>query len=173
MKPDADQPLLDIPATRLPAGAPDGGLDFGDLRRNTGFLLRMAWLQVREMLEQSSDTVGLTAAEYTILQMITQTPGVRQGHLARILYIKPAAMTRMIRDFEERGLIAREIPDKDRRTVRLSIRPAGRDALERARPLFGGMAEHERGHLTPAEQQHLNRLLRKFCGLSPSGTDDP
>lgn len=146
---------------------------YGDLRQNTGFLLRMAWLQISEKLEENSLSVTLSAAEYTILQMIAQTPGIRQGHLAQALYIKPAAMTRIIRAFEDRALVLREIPDGDRRTVRLSIRPAGRKALEQARALFGGTAEHERGPLSTEEQKQLNQLLRRFCGLDQSETQAP
>ncbi len=146
---------------------------YGELRHNTGFLLRMAWLQVSEKLDENSLSVSLSAAEYTILQMIAQCPGVRQGHLAQALYIKPAAMTRIIRAFEERALVLREIPVGDRRTVRLSIRPAGRKALEQARPLFGGMAEHERGALNVEEQRQLNQLLRRFCGLERSEAQAP
>lgn len=149
---------------------PDAGVMFGSLLQNTGFLLRMAWLQVSEKLEESAEFVPLSAAEYTILQMIAHAPGVRQGHLAQALYIKPAAMTRIIRAFEDRALVAREIPDGDRRTVRLSILPAGQAALDQARALFGGGAAHERGGLSGAEQQQLNHLLRKFCGLdTPEG----
>lgn len=147
------------------AEASDADLVFGELRQNTGFLLRMAWLQVCEKLDENSQSVMLTAAEYTILRMIAQSPGIRQGHLAQALYIKPAAMTRIIRGFEDRALVSRQIPDGDRRTVRLSICPAGRAALEQARGLFGGKAEHERGNLNEAEQQQLNALLRKYCGL--------
>ncbi|MFN7003924.1 MAG: MarR family winged helix-turn-helix transcriptional regulator [Roseinatronobacter sp.] len=156
-----------------PARASGEHVIYGELRQNTGFLLRMAWLQVSEKLEESSQTVTLSAAEYTILRMIAQTPGVRQGHLAQALYIKPAAMTRIIRAFEDRALVAREIPDGDRRTVRLSIRPAGRKALDQASALFGGAAEHERGQLSAAEKQQLNQLLRRFCGLERSETQAP
>ncbi len=164
------QQTLDTSAN---ADASDGDVVYGELCHNTGFLLRMAWLQISEKLEESSQSVTLSAAEYTILRMIAQTPGVRQGHLAQALYIKPAAMTRIIRSFEDRALVVREIPDGDRRTVRLSIRPAGRDALDQARSLFGGMAEHERGALSAAEQQQLNQLLRRFCGLEHSETHAP
>lgn len=150
----------------LMAPSPDQGLRFGALRQNTGFLLRMAWLQVSERLEDHAQTVSLTAAEYTILRMIAQTPGVRQGHLAQTLYIKPAAMTRIIRDFESRALVARHIPDGDRRTVRLTIRPAGEKALDHASALFDGTAEHERGGLTRAEQAQLNALLQKYCNMA-------
>jgi DNA-binding MarR family transcriptional regulator len=158
----------------IPAGGSGGiGLSFGELQQNTGFLLRMAWLQISEKLEENSQSVMLSAPEYTILHMIAQTPGVRQGHLAQALYIKPAAMTRIIRNFEDRALVAREIPDGDRRTVRLTIRQAGRTALDQARALFGGQAEHERGALNAAEQQELNYLLRKFCGLDTSTGQAP
>lgn len=147
---------------------PEDGLDFGGLRHNTGFLLRVAWLQVREALDQSEHAVCLSAAEYTILQVIARTPGVQQGLLARALYIKPAAMTRLIRGFEDRGLVMRTIPPKNRRIVKLSILPAGLVALDSTRALYGANAPHERGGLTPKEQQDLNRLLRKYCGIAPT-----
>ena len=150
------------------SGSSEDDVIYGELRHNTGFLLRMAWLQISEKLEESSQSVSLSAAEYTILRMIAQTPGIRQGHLAQALYIKPAAMTRIIRAFQDRALVAREIPDGDRRTVRLSILPAGSKAIDQARALFGGTAEHERGPLSAPEQQQLNQLLRRFCGLEHS-----
>lgn len=155
------------------SGIDTAQVNYGDLCRNTGFLLRMAWLQVSEKLEENSLNVSLSAPEYTILQMIAQTPGIRQGHLAQALYIKPAAMTRIIRGFEDRALVLREIPQGDRRTVRLSIRPAGRKALEQARALYGGMAEHERGQLSAEEQKQLNQLLRRFCGLDREEAQAP
>ncbi|MDD7972430.1 MarR family winged helix-turn-helix transcriptional regulator [Roseinatronobacter alkalisoli] len=147
---------------------PEDGLNFGGLRHNTGFLLRMAWLQVRETLGNGDGTLCLSAAEFTILQVIAQTPGVRQGQLARALYIKPAAMTRLIRGFEDRGLVMRIIPPKNRRTVMLSVRPAGLAALDMARAFYSASSPHERGGLTATEQQELNRLLRKYCGIGPT-----
>jgi DNA-binding MarR family transcriptional regulator len=173
MAQDAGDSMLQASRSADPMATQDDGLRYGALRHNTGFLLRMCWLQVSEKLEESGQSVSLSAPEYTILRMIAQTPGVRQGHLAQALYIKPAAMTRVIRTFEDRALIAREIPDGDRRTVRLSILPAGEQALEQAFSLFGGAAEHERGALDPAEQLELNRLLRKFCGLDVPEPDAP
>lgn len=149
------------------APSPEDGLNFGGLRDNTGFLLRIAWLQVREALDQSEPALCLSAAEYTILQVIAQTPGVQQGQLARALYIKPAAMTRLIRGFEDRGLVRRTIPPKNRRIVKLSILPDGLAAIEGTHALYGAEAPHERGGLTRAEQKDLNRLLRKYCGIGP------
>lgn len=170
---DSGQDVLqNLDAEHLSA-LPDSGLNVGELRHNTGFLLRMAWLQVSEMLHESAQSVSLTAAEYTILKMIAQSPGVRQGHLAQALYIKPAAMTRIIRNFEERALVERQIPDGDRRTVRLTVLPAGIAAIEQSRSLFGGAAEHERGTLSTEEQRQLNQLLRKFCGLDGSDAHAP
>jgi DNA-binding MarR family transcriptional regulator len=173
MRHDTVEQILCDHDTHRSAALIDAGLAYGELRQNTGFLLRMAWLQISEKLEENAQSVMLTAAEYTILRMIAQSPGVRQGHLAQALYIKPAAMTRIIRGFEERALVTREIPDGDRRTVRLSIRPAGLTALEQARSLFGGQAEHERGTLNDTEQQLLNHLLRKFCSLDTFDTQAP
>lgn len=149
--------------------APDHGLNFGDMRHNTGFLLRLAWLQARQSLDQNEQSLGLTAAEYTVLRLIAQTPGVRQGHLAQALYIKPAAMTRMVRGFEDRDLVERHIPDGDRRTVRLTIRPKGQQALDRERARFSGALDTVGTQISADEQAELNHLLRKFCGLSPEG----
>ncbi len=173
MPTDAGDTTLHQHSASAAAAAPDADLVFGELRQNTGFLLRMAWLQVSEKLEENTQSVMLTAAEYTILRMIAQSPGIRQGHLARALYIKPAAMTRIIRGFEDRALVARQIPDGDRRTVRLSICPAGLAALEQARGQFGGKAKHERGNLSEAEQHQLNELLRRYCGLDKPDTRSP
>lgn len=149
--------------------APDHGLQFGDLRHNTGFLLRLAWLQVHQSLDQNGQSRGLTAAEYTILRVIAQTSGVGQGHLAQALYIKPAAMTRLIRNFEDRGLVEGDVPDRDRRTVRLTIKPKGQLALKQERGHFSSALHTVGTPISAEEQAELNHLLRKFCGLSHEG----
>lgn len=148
---------------------PNHGLQFGDMRHNTGFLLRLAWLQVHQSLEQNGQPHGLTAAEYTILHVIAQTPGVRQGHLAQALYIKPAAMTRVIRNFEDLELVERHVPDGDRRTVRLTIKPKGQQSLDQERAHFSGALHTVGTPISAEEQADLNHLLRRFCGLNHEG----
>ena len=80
-----------------PAAFPDeDAIDFGDLTRSVGFLLRMAQLQSFDMFFARLAKHGLKPGEFTLLWVVGLNPGLRQGSLARRLRIKPAHMTKLV-----------------------------------------------------------------------------
>jgi DNA-binding MarR family transcriptional regulator len=74
----------------------------------------MAQLRSFDFFFEDLGKLGLRPGEFSVLWVIHVNPGVRQGVLAQTLRIKRAHMTKMIRSFEERGLVARTIPEDDR-----------------------------------------------------------
>lgn len=143
----------------------EGRLAFGPLAHSLGFLLRLA--QVRNF-EQFFDRFGdldLRPGEFSVMWVIAQNPGIRQGHLARALAIKPAHMTKVIRRLEELGRLHRTIPDDDRRSVRLALSEAGEDFVETNTHAFFGLDSYHRHDLTSAEYETLTSLLKKYSGI--------
>ena len=137
---------------------------FGELTGSLGLLLRLAQLVSFRDFFQGLGHLGMRPGEATVLMLIGANPGIRQGELARHLMIKRAHMTKMMRAMEEAGLVRRTVPANDRRSVELSLSPAG---TARVAALSGSFLAHEasagRG-LTRREEAALKRLLRKYLG---------
>ena len=136
--------------------------ELGQLGSSLGFLLRMSQVEVFDMFFDALGGLGLKPGQFSILWVVHLNPGVRQGTVADTLKIKPAHMTKMIRTYEETGLIERNIPAQDRRGIELRLTDAG-DAFvaEHAENFFSYFRNDAHG-LSEKETDQLVVLLKKF-----------
>jgi len=72
------------------------------------------------------------------------------------------ALTRVIDQLAEKGLLERVRRDRDRRKVELQLTPAGRDAIESLIPLVVAKLNEVLTEFSRAEVQELLRLLVKL-----------
>lgn len=135
-----------------------------------GFLLRIAQLDAFEQLYDKADLSDAGLTELTILHLVAQFPGIRQGILANALRIKRAHMTKIVRASLARGLLAAEVPAEDRRAVSLSLTAAGADLVARAWPELQRAESNVAANLDPAEKAQLCGLLSKLLGLNSAAT---
>ncbi|QKV17885.1 MarR family winged helix-turn-helix transcriptional regulator [Oricola thermophila] len=140
-------------------------IDLRDLTDSIGFLTRLAQVRTYEVFFEDLGSHGLRPGEFSTLLLIGRNPGIRQGLVAQTLRIKPAHMTKLIRAFEDRGLVERTIPDHDRRSVRLTLTEAGREFLGNYRESFKQHEKNLNAPLTDSELVTLRRLLRKYAGF--------
>jgi DNA-binding MarR family transcriptional regulator len=147
----------------------EDAVDLGPLEDSIGFLLRIAQMRVFEQFFVALGDLGLRPGEISVLLVIQRNPAIRQGLLAQHLMIKPAHMTKLIRTFEAQGLVARHIPDDNRRAVELSLTPAGKRFIKTKAPLFFSHERTRSDNLTAEERRQFQRLLRKFTGLPGKG----
>jgi DNA-binding MarR family transcriptional regulator len=140
---------------------------FGVMAEGLGFLLKVGQLTAAESNNRHFREADIAPSVFTILKFLQTNPGLRQGHLAQALKIKPAMMTKLIRDFEEQGWVDRVIPDDDRRTVILRLTEAGDARLRAADSYFEDAKVAEFGPLTRDEVNELRRLLQRYIGLGP------
>ena len=141
----------------------------GPLAESLGFLLRLSQLVSFRDFFAGLDDFDTRPGEASVLMLIGENPGVRQGVLAKRLMIKRAHMTKMIRVMEETGLVARTVPDDDRRSVELRLTTRGE---ARVAAMRGPWALHEARparNLSREEEAELKRLLRKYLDLSDRG----
>src|SRR5882762_5647314 len=78
------------------------------------------------------------------------------------------ALTRVIDQLAERGLLERVRRNRDRRKVELQLTPAGRDAIEGLVPLVVDKLNLALADFTSEEVQELLRLLLKLNGTLQS-----
>lgn len=150
--------------------ATDEKVDLGDLFDSIGFLTRLAQVHTYEKFFEELGDRGLRPGEFSTLLLLDSNPGIRQGVLAQTLRIKPAHMTKLIRAFEERGLVERIIPDHDRRSVELALTSTGKAFLQEHRAAFMRHETRKPSGLTQQELHTLKGLLRKYVGLHGEDT---
>ncbi|WP_136636760.1 MarR family winged helix-turn-helix transcriptional regulator [Pseudooceanicola onchidii] len=148
-------------------GAPDAevGIDLGALSNSLGFLFRMGQIEVFGMFYDALGKLGLKPGEFSVLWVVHLNPGVRQGSVAQTLRIKPAHMTKLVRAFEEDGLLDRHIPESDRRGIELRLTPKGEGFVADHAEEFFTYARSEANRLTRKEAEQLIHLLQKFTRL--------
>lgn len=137
----------------------------GALSSSLGFLLRLAQLRAFEDFFSENGPRGRKPGEFSILWVIARNPGIRQSVLGQRLMIKRAHMTKLIRSFEDLGLVSRQIPDADRRAVELTLTPSGVEEVKKASEAFFKYEETTGEPLSKGEQAQLVALLQKFVGL--------
>lgn len=91
--------------------------------------LEMSWASHRRM-EQDLAAFNLTAPQYMALRNIeSRTEGCTMSALASSSLQVSATMTGIVDRLLERGLVTRARDPQDRRTLQVSLTPAGRDLL--------------------------------------------
>jgi DNA-binding MarR family transcriptional regulator len=91
------------------------------------------------LLQQVADAPlgreGLTRPEYEILCALSRVGGeLTPGRLARETFASGAAVTKRIKQLEQRDLVSRRPDNRDRRVSHLSLTPTGRDLVDRLLP---------------------------------------
>ncbi|UOM32841.1 MarR family winged helix-turn-helix transcriptional regulator [Acuticoccus sp. I52.16.1] len=139
-----------------------GVIDTRVLDRSLALNLRLASVRCARRIEPAFRDAGLSSVELVALTLIQANPGIRQGHLASTLLLKPAHMTKLVQALQDQDLIERTTPDNDRRAVELHLSHRGEElaTIERER-VEAFEARMQAGLLSPAEQRQLLKLLKK------------
>lgn len=148
----------------LKADRKDDAIDMREICDSIGFLTRLAQVRTYDTFFEDLGQFGLRPGEYSTLLLIARNPGIRQGILAQALCIKPAHMTKLVRTFEDRGLVERTIPDHDRRSVHLDLTDAGHAFVAQHRQAFSRHEKRLNSTLSADELRALKLLLRKYVG---------
>ncbi|SMC86106.1 MarR family transcriptional regulator [Rhizobium sp. RU36D] len=144
-------------------------VDVGALAGSLGFLLRLGQLKAFDDFYSENGPRGLKPGEFSVLWVISCNPGIRQSALGQRLMIKRAHMTKLIRGFEDQGLVSRAIPDSDRRAVELTLTATGREAVKAVAETFFTYEETTGAPLSKPELRQLIALLQKYVGLEETG----
>jgi DNA-binding MarR family transcriptional regulator len=126
-------------------------------------VLAAAWSDflaaMREARQPTRPRDGLSLAQYRLLLPLGDGRALRVGELADDAEIRGPTASRMLDGLERQGLVERTHSRDDRRHVRVTLTPAGCEALA------GKQAQIERARhdafqqLTHEEREHAARFL--------------
>jgi DNA-binding MarR family transcriptional regulator len=129
---------------------------------SVGYLTKRAYSLMLDVVEPLFEKHGLTYAQYIILVMLRDSAAVNAKDICLQFRHDSGALTRVIDQLAERGLVARLRSDVDRRKVDLQLTEAGRKTLDAMFPSVIGLLDLMLEDFSTAEVQELTRLLTKL-----------
>jgi DNA-binding MarR family transcriptional regulator len=90
--------------------------------------------------DRAFQPAGLTNGQFSALMFLAGAGGASPSRLADLLAMDRTTVTALLKALTRRGLVVVEAGEKDRRTRRAGVTPAGREALAKAMPVW--RAEH-------------------------------
>ena len=136
------------------------------------------------LLEASKGLVGIalqtlppdskvTLNQFRALVLLESEPGMRAADLADTLTVSPSTATRLCDRLVRAGLLSRTASEDDRREVRLSLTPSGRevvrDGLARRRRVLSRLV----AQIPADDRAPFVRSLRVFEGAGTAGKEPP
>lgn len=79
--------------------------------------------------------VNLTPHEFAVLNRLTEFPTLNQRNIAQLTYKDRPAVTRMLERMISKGLVEKQLCDKDRRAFQVALTEKGRKVRETVVPI--------------------------------------
>ncbi|MCK5746780.1 MAG: MarR family transcriptional regulator [Oricola sp.] len=127
-----------------------------------GYRLRLASNAFMSEFAAAMTGAGMRAVQVSILSVVQENPGVRQGEIGRALGVARANMAPLMAELEAARLLRRVTDETDRRAVSVHLTKNGEALLKNCK---ARIEAHERRALqafSRSEKETLLRLLKKI-----------
>jgi DNA-binding MarR family transcriptional regulator len=115
-------------------------LSLGVLNRHVGYFARRFQVWIFQDFIRRLGSLKIRPAQYSVLAVIEENPGLSQADMATLLGIERARLVRLLDNLEERHLLRRRPSRHDRRSHALTLTAAGRRRLKQSKD---AAAQHE------------------------------
>ena len=129
---------------------------------SVGYLVKRAHSLMLDILEPMIEQRGFSFIQYVVMSSLRDGIAVNPKAICAQYRHDSGALTRIIDQLSERGLLERVRRDRDRRKVELQLTPAGRETIESLIPLVVDKLNEVLTEFSKAEVQELLRLLIKL-----------
>ena len=129
---------------------------------SVGYLIKRAHSLMLDVLEPVFEAHGFTFIQYQVLAWLRDGIAVNPKDICTQFRHNSGALTRVIDQLAERGLLERSRRDRDRRKVELDLTPAGREVIESLVPLVVEKLNVALADFSSEEVQEFVRLLLKL-----------
>ena len=129
--------------------------------RHIGFLISDVARLMRTAFDRRVRRLGLTRAQWLVINRLHRYPGVTQSALAEMLEVEKASAGRMIDRLEQKGWVERRADAGDRRINRLYLTAAADPIHADLQEIADEMIADALSLLSAAEQQEFAALMRR------------
>jgi DNA-binding MarR family transcriptional regulator len=127
-----------------------------------GYLVKRAHSLMLDIMEPVIEQRGFSFVQYVVMSSLRDGIAVNPKAICSQFRHDSGALTRIIDQLAERGLLERVRRDKDRRKVELQLTPAGRETIESLIPLMVDKLNEVLTDFSKAEVHEFLRLLVKL-----------
>jgi DNA-binding MarR family transcriptional regulator len=127
-----------------------------------GYLVKRAHSLMLDIMEPVIEQRGFSFVQYVVMSSLRDGIAVNPKTICSQFRHDSGALTRIIDQLAERGLLERVRRDRDRRKVELQLTPAGRETIESIIPLVVEKLNEVLTDFSKAEVQELLRMLVKL-----------
>ena len=131
-------------------------------QKSIGYLIKRSHSLMLDVLEPLLEERGFSFVQYVILSWLRDGIAVNPKDICVQFRHDSGALTRVIDQLAERGLLERVRRDRDRRKVELQLTPAGRATIEGLIPLIVEKLNLALDDFSGEEFQEFLRLLGKL-----------
>ena len=117
-------------------------------------------------LQDDLETLDLTPPQFYVLATIGYAGGLPFGEIGEKMMVTVSNLTGIVDRLEEKGVVARERDNHDRRVVRVTLTEKGTKLYKSTIPLFEKGISEFFSPLTKSQQKELSSLLRKLIRVS-------
>lgn len=129
---------------------------------NVGYLMKRSHSLMHDIMEPLIEQHGFTFIQYVVLAALRDGIAVNPKDICSHYRHDSGALTRVIDQLADQGLLERVRRDRDRRKVELQLTAAGRQTIEFLLPLVVDKLNELLSGFSKAEVQELLRLLNKL-----------
>src|SRR3984893_12263908 len=129
---------------------------------SVGYLVKRTHSLMVDAMEPVFEARGFTFLQYVILAWLRDGIAVNPRDICMQFRHDSGALTRVIDQLAERGVLERVRRDRDRRKVELQLTPAGRETIEGLIPLIVEKLKLGLDDFSGEEFQEFLRLLGKL-----------
>jgi DNA-binding MarR family transcriptional regulator len=118
--------------------------------------------RLRGMSQETLAPWDISPSNLRALRVLSRHGVMRLSELSDHLHIAPRSTTEVVDALETRGLIGRRPDPDDRRATLVELTEHGTSVLDAIRVARGTEAERVFDRLSPADREHLSRILRQL-----------
>lgn len=155
-------------------------IDLGPLSHDLLFMVRTLQSMLRPDGQAIRAALGTETGMIGLLSIIWLKPGISQNELASVVALQKSAVTKLVTQMEESGLVTRSKDAADRRVNNLSLTEDGQALIARARAIadklndrvFQGVDDADREVFFSVLWQIFSRLATEGAQIAPAGRKD-
>jgi MarR family transcriptional regulator, organic hydroperoxide resistance regulator len=115
---------------------------------------------------------NISVSNIVVIDVLKEKGACTMGELSRTLNLTMSAATAIINKMIDQSLVKRERQEKDRRVVRVSLRPKGIEVAKKIYELRRDVTNDLFAMLTDRErEEHLRILKKMFTSITGTGND--
>ncbi len=137
----------------------NGPVDADDL----GYVIKRAQQALRNAIDPALADLELTTAQYAALYNLRRHPGASSAELARLSFVTPQTMVRIVSGLERAGLVRRAPSPAHQRVLQAHLTGNGARALRQAQHRVDAIHAEMLHGIPPAETERLLGWLTRIA----------